>query len=70
MMPSSATRCVMAVEMTSTPGINESNGVGKKSPAPVTVTPRITIRSAIAFGSRPPSIALAALTVRIVRRGP
>ena len=43
-MPSPATRCVIAVEMISTPGISESNGVGKKSPAPVAVAPRTTIR--------------------------
>jgi hypothetical protein len=30
--------------MISTPGINESNGVGKKSPAPVAVAPRTTMR--------------------------
>ena len=43
-MPSPATRCVMAVEMISTPGISESNGVGKKSPAPVAVAPSTTMR--------------------------
>ena len=69
-MPSPATRCVMAVAMISTPGISESNGVGKKSPAPVAVAPSTTMRPSMSFRSTRPSTRSAALTVRMVRRGP
>ena len=47
-MLSPATRWVIAVETTSTPGIRESNGVGKKSPPPVAEAPITTIRFSIA----------------------
>ena len=42
----------MAVEMISTPGISESNGLEKKSPPPETVAPRTEIAARLAFGDR------------------
>ena len=57
----------MAVEMTSTPGISRSKGVEKKSPPPLTVAPRTTIRFRISSGDMSPASTDAALIVRIVR---
>ena len=51
--PSPATRCEIAVEMTSTPGRTGSNGVGKTSPLPMTVAPITTMRPSTWSRERP-----------------
>jgi len=67
-MPSPAIRWVIAVATTSTPGIKESNGVGKKSVPPVTVDPTTTIRFWMASAAISPDSSETALIVRMVRR--
>ena len=64
--PSPVINWAMTVAMISTPGMTESNGVGKTSPPPVTVAPITTMRFRIASGATVPFSAEAALMVRTV----
>ena len=68
--PSPVSRCEMAVDTTSTPGITGSKGVGKTSPPPVTVAPMTATRSRTASAGSRPSRRSAALKVGMVPRGP
>ncbi len=58
----------IAVDTTSTPGITGSNGVEKKSPPPLTVTPMATTRSSTSARRSLPARTSDALIVLIVPR--
>ena len=68
--PSPARRLSTAVAKISTPGVERSNDVAKRSPAPAAVTPSTTVWPARSSSFTLPATTSAALKVRMLPSGP